>query len=79
MNEKGLGYNASKSVIHAQPINAPTSAGYFDPEEAFGRRASRVVVNNRRALIETARVPRIAIFEPLIIKVMAKLVADSLA
>ena len=82
-NAKGSGrsprvvrFESSKAAPGAHPIDPPTAAGHARPEKPLGRRPARVVVKHCGAFIEAASMPRVFELEPLIIQVMAKLMAE---
>ena len=62
--------------IRTRPVDPPAATRYRHPEEPFGRRSSRMMVQCGSALEEPAGVPRVAKPEPLKVKVMAELMAE---
>src|SRR6266704_5546017 len=67
---------ASRTPIRARPIYPPASSRHCHPEQRLLWRPTRMVVQRRCALIESASVPRIRKSEPLEVKMMAKFVAE---
>ena len=66
-----------KSVLlRSLPIDSPDASRHSNPIKLFDRRASRVVIQNRRALVEPPRMRRAAETESLAVEMVAELVAE---
>ena len=69
--------NASVCGIGAGPVDAKAAPLYRGPDQVFGWRVARVVVESGSALVEAAGVPGIAELKAVKVEVMAELVAQS--
>ena len=65
-----------EAAIRARPIDPPAAASHRRPDEALGGRSARMVVERRGALVEAARMPGVPEPEPLVVEMVAELVAQ---
>src|SRR5207244_9635915 len=66
----------SAAAIRPRPVDPPTPARHWNPEQRLRRRAAHVVVKCGCAVVETARVPGVPKPEPLVVEVVAELMAE---
>src|SRR5439155_23940343 len=66
----------SAAAIRPRPVDPPTPARHWNPEQRLRRRSAGVVIECGGALVEAARVPRVPKREPLVIEVVAELMAE---
>ena len=62
--------------IRSLPVDSPAAIRRRHPDEFLHGRRFRVVIEQRGSLIESARVPGIAITKTMEVEMMAKLVAQ---